>query len=34
MRVLAAEVRAGRNKHADIEDAMVHLRDMIDELDR
>jgi hypothetical protein len=32
--VLAAEVRAGRNKHADIENATIHLRDMIDELDR
>ena len=32
--VLAAEVRAGRNKHADIEDAAVHLRDMIDERGR
>ena len=31
--VLAAEVRAGRNKHADIENATIHLRDMIDELD-
>jgi hypothetical protein len=29
--VLSAEVRAGRNKHADIEDAAVRLRDMMDE---
>jgi hypothetical protein len=27
-------VRAGRNKHRDIEDATVRLRDMIDERDR
>jgi hypothetical protein len=31
--VLAAEVRAGQNKYRDIEDAAVHLRDMMDELD-
>jgi hypothetical protein len=32
--VLSAETRAGRNKHRDIEDATVRLRDMIDERDR
>jgi hypothetical protein len=32
--LLSAEVRAGRNKHRDIEDATVRLRDMIDERDR
>jgi hypothetical protein len=32
--VIAAEVRAGQNKYRDIEDAAVHLRDMMDELDR
>jgi hypothetical protein len=32
--VLSAEVRAGRNKHRDIEDATVRLRDMMDERDR
>jgi hypothetical protein len=31
--VLSAEVRAGRNKHAGIEDAAIRLRDMMDELD-
>jgi hypothetical protein len=29
--VLAAETRAGRNKHADIEDAAIRLRDLINE---
>jgi hypothetical protein len=29
--VLSAEVRAGRNKHSDIEDATIKLRDMMDE---
>jgi hypothetical protein len=29
--VLSAESRAGRNKHSDIEDATVKLRDMMDE---
>jgi hypothetical protein len=29
--LIAAETRAGRNKHQDIEDATVRLRDMIDE---
>jgi hypothetical protein len=29
--VLAAETRAGRNKHSDIEDAAIRLRDLIDE---
>lgn len=29
--VLSAEVRAGRNKHLDIEKAAIRLRDMIDE---
>jgi len=29
--LLAAETRAGRNKHRDIEDATLKLRDMIDE---
>jgi hypothetical protein len=32
--VLSAEVRAGRNKHRDIEDAAVRLRDLMDKLDR
>jgi hypothetical protein len=29
--VLAAETRAGRNKHTDIEDAAIRLRDLMDE---
>jgi hypothetical protein len=29
--VLAAETRAGRNKHADIEDAAIRLRDLMNE---
>jgi hypothetical protein len=29
--LLSAEVRAGRNKHSDIEDATIKLRDMMDE---
>ena len=29
--VLSAESRAGRNKHSDIEDATIKLRDMMDE---
>jgi hypothetical protein len=29
--VLSAESRAGRNKHSDIEDAAIRLRDMMDE---
>jgi hypothetical protein len=29
--VLSAESRAGRNKHCDIEDATIKLRDMMDE---
>jgi nucleotide-binding universal stress UspA family protein len=32
--VLSAEVRAGRNKHLDIEDAAIRLRDMMDEMSR
>jgi hypothetical protein len=32
--MLSAEVRAGQNKQADIEDAAAQLRDMMDELDR
>jgi hypothetical protein len=32
--VLSAEVRAGRTKHLDIEEATIRLRDMMDEMSR